>query len=259
MKRIWCGIGMALLAAAPAGAAVRAITNDTYVDSYDAAAGLDNTRTNYGSLGVVKAVTSPGSTEYPLANSVTHALLTLPSGFWTDLGSGTVTSAVLEFTAKNNSLAGRQLELHPLTHGFVAGTGGSPTASMGGKLNTDASPVGADYTSYDGVSTHTWTTPGGDFDATRFVSAASVVGSKIDFDLAALLNDPAARAEIQANGLFIRTASETDYPNPQQFISLYSGDSATTPTLTYAVVPEPATLCVLGGVAGLGLRRRRRS
>ena len=259
MTRFGLASSLVVLAAAPGLAAVQTITNDTYVDSYVSNLG-DNTHTNYGASQVVKAVTSAASTAFP-APSVVHTLFTLPTQFWNDLGSQQATSVVVQYNTKTNQMHGRDVELHPLTHAFVAGTGGSPSASQGGTANTDAAPIGADYTSYDGKSADTWTTPGGDFDAAHFVLTQNgTAGTAFTWDITALVNNPLTRAEIQSDGLYLRTVNEGDLPNPQDFASLFSGDSASgKPTVTYSVVPEPASLATLGGLVLLTLRRRKQA
>ena len=256
------------------------IKTDTYIDNYfftDGTTTLSNQRINYGSQGAVKAVSSDGSgSSQPLATSIVHGLIALPSSVGLAVGGNAFTSATLTYRVGNNgSLAGRGLQMYPLTHAFTAGTGGVSTQTMGGTSN-DPTPLGADWLTYDG--TNAWTTngiegspggaavkAGGDYDkaATPALGVARTVGTATyyDWNLTTLLNDPTTRAEILTNGLLLKVTNETNYVG-NQFVSLRSADFSTdptvTPTFTFAALPEPTTLAVVAP-ALVPLRRRRKN
>ncbi len=176
--------------------------------------------------------------------------------------------AVVTYAVRNNQLAGRNVKLHPLTQTFVARTGGSPASMMGGTNNSSGSPIGADWYTYDG--SNSWVTPGGDYDSSVTVlQVASSVGTKAVFtwDITGLVNNPTTRAELQLDGMLLDVQNEIPYPaqNTQQFVSLYSADSAaytgntaTQPTVTFTVVPEPASALFFAGVVPTVIAQRRR-
>lgn len=275
MKRL--GL-LTLLLAAPAGAATLNITNDTYVDSYS----LDGKNlTNYGSGGATKAVSNLSSTGSSGESSRTHTLFTLPAAFWAGIGNGVVTDPVtVTFSIRNNTLGRnppasgfRQLELFPLKEAFVAGTGGNSGSTTAGARNGAlvggvATYYGADWQTTDGVTP--WATVGGTFDAgvaatTTLTPITSTAQTVAAFDLTALLNNAATRAELKNFGLLLRLTDETDYTG-NEFASIVSyeagqsGSFATRgPTVSFTAVPEPATLSVLGGLVTLALARRRRA
>ncbi len=262
-------------ARAASAAATYTITNDTYIDSEyvtDANGNvlLNNAHTNYGSSAAIKVVTSAASASEPNPSTV-RSLFTLPDGFWAAIGTANVSSAVVTYQTRNTVqyTGTRPVELHPLTQPFVAGTGGSASSTMGGTNNSAGSPVGADWYTYNGATS--WATPGGDYDATDLVLDTTVTAAgggitAFSWDLAPLLNVPALRAEIHADGLLMKLTSDGDDPNPQDFASLYSYDGAGTntahlPTVSFttAAVPEPATGSVLvAGVCLAAARTRRK-
>ena len=197
-------VGAACVSAVTAAHAYT-ITNDTYIDSYQytdpntGAVLSTNQRTNYGTLGVVKVVTSAASASFP-APSTVRTLFTLPSTFISALGTSGVSSAIITYTAKNDgSLANRVIELHPLTSTFVAGTGGSPSSTMNGGDNTSGTVYGADWQTSNGVTPWATAGGGGDFDAADFVNDLPVQkvttgGSTFDvysWNIAPLLDNPA--------------------------------------------------------------------
>jgi hypothetical protein len=251
-------------------AATAIITEDTYVDSFvvEGVPLLDTTRTNYGNSAVVKAVSNNGSgSQYPLVTSLVRSLFSLPeTTFWEVIGNNQVSSAVVSFQSRNNSLAGRNVLLHPLTQVFTEGTGGQPTASQGGTSNIPT-PLGADWITYDG--TNAWATPGGDFDAgVAITNSFRTVGVSpnqslfLDWDITALLNDPALRAQIHAKGMLLRVTNETNYTG-NEFISLRSseatGNFAGAPFITFTIVPEPASFAGITSLCmTLFMRRNRR-
>lgn len=252
----------AALAPTAVHAAFVAITNDTYVDSFryettvsGAPFVIDTQRTNFGNSGAVKAVSNDGSgTQYPLTTSLVRGLFTLPASFWDAVADGG--DATVSFRSRNNSLAGRGVLLHPLLQPFVAGTGGTPTNTQGGTANTAAQPIGADWLTYDGANV--WTTPGGTFDATSSALATQRTTNNVlyfDWNLAPLLADPAARASVEANGLLMRVTDEATFTG-NEFISLWSGNTANAPTVTFTAVPEPGVALALGGVVVLLGRKR---
>lgn len=240
-----------------------AVTNDTYLDSF-------SPTYNYGDMQVIKATSNNGSgSEFPDTFSRTRALLTLPAGVFSEMGSGGVQSATITLTFKNNSLTEptshvvRGVVPYALTHDFVAGSGGDPSVSKIDSSytvtthkplpdNSSGTIFGSDWLTYDGV--HAWTTPGGDFDPS--VSGTSTIqGTTISIDLTNLLDNATTRGELEANGLMLQITDETNYVG-NVFASMYSADTGTPPVVT-VVVPEPAGVG-MAGVAGAMLVRRRR-
>ncbi|HQL80357.1 MAG TPA: hypothetical protein PLU91_19315 [Verrucomicrobiota bacterium] len=234
----------AALAAGPAALASHPftyqITTDTYLDSY-------NPASNYGLSGSDKVVIN--------SSSKCRTLFELPAGLWLHAPSD-ILSASVSFYVWSDSTAAYDVSLFPLTTAFVEGNG------------TD----GATWLTCDG--TRAWNTAGGDFDA-----AHSVVGAKgplgvnpndsngrfFTFDLAPLLADPAAAAELRNFGAMLRI-DETIPPSGQRFASFTSANSATysapyLPFLELTVVPEPSipTLGALGLAATIYYRRRRQA
>lgn len=231
----------AALAAGPAALAsytlTYQITTDTYLDSL-------NPASNYGLSGSDKVVIS--------SSSRCRTLFDLPAGLWLH-EPGSVLSASVSFYVWSDSTAAYNVSLFPLTTDFVEGNG------------TD----GATWLTCDG--TRAWNTAGGDFNA-----AHSVVGAKgplgvnpndsngrfFTFDIAPLLADPAAAAELRNCGAMLRI-DETIPPSGQRFASFTSANSSTysapyLPSLEVTVVPEPSgsILGALGLAAAACFRRQ---
>ena len=281
-------LAAASLASGVASAAVvtAKITNDTYVDSYT----LDGRyHQNFGASAAVKAISNLSSGSASNESSTVHGLFTLPNQFWSDIGSGPVTSPVtVTFNMRNNSLARnppasgyRQLEMLPLKQGFVTGTGGNGgSTSAGSPLNgtPNTSGVlqyyGTDWITVDGKTP--WTTAGGTFDTavppittttpitnTGSITATGTTGQTVaTWDITSWINDATLRNEIKTYGLLVRVTDETSFTG-NEFASFVSGDGGATagtyfglgPSITY--VPEPTIFGVAGVVGTLTLRRRR--
>lgn len=285
LKRTTLFVG---LLAAPPVMADYVISNDTYIDS-EVLGSTDNTHTNYGHNAAVKAVSNG-----PGGNSIVHALFTLPTGFWNNLQPvGSVPTTTVSYYFRNNSLATndpsqnpnsvkdpnstsgyyyRQLELHPLTEAFVAGTGGNGGSTSAGAVNAKA---GADWATSDGTnawvdpSTGTTSTTGAPYSSSfvysNTISSAQGVYSKVTWDITAWLNDAATRSLLQNDGLLIKVTDENAFTG-NEFASLISYDGAgyvpTSGSNSYAgyyptVTPEPAALASLAAAGVLLVRRRR--
>lgn len=220
------------------------ITTDTYIDS------LNPTR-NYGLSGSDKVVLNNTGT------SVCRTLFDLPTSLWS-YAPGDILSASVSFYVWNDSSAGYNVSLLPLTTAFVEG-------------NTT---TGATWLTYDGA--HSWTTAGGDFD-----SAHSVVGTRgptgvnpndangrfFTFDITSLLSDPTAASELQNYGAMLSIDfGQALPPSGQRFDSFTSANSSTysapyLPSFQVTVVPEPSipALAALGLAAITRLRKQRKA
>ena len=254
----------------PAGAATLTLdANDTYIDSSQSGTPSgDYAHANYGHFGVIKAVVSTDPTQ-GFGISEVHSLFTLPQTFLSDAANG-VSSAVVTWQVKNNTglFAGTTIELHPLTHIFVAGTGGNPSLtkengppSPSPTAPNSPTPVGADWFTWNGADSTGWT-PGGSYDAANvsLLGVQRVVGSNtyLDIDITNLIDNPQAYTEIAQYGLLMRLTQENDPSiKGNDFISLDSADSSSPPVITYTV-PEPAALSLVG-LATLTLRRKRQA
>ncbi len=192
---------------------------------------------SYGVDGKVKAVASNYSSSYPYI-SYTHVLFNLPQSFWTAIGSGQVGSVTVSYFPFNDSLdtadAHDNMEIHPLTHAFTVGNGTqSPLVA--------STTGGATWETYDGAVADAWSTPGGDYDANNYVlstatdSTLPVSKGSVPFtwDITALINNPATRAELETNGALIKVTNETEFPPTSEvpvppgvndFVSFYSAN-----------------------------------
>ncbi len=175
------------------------IDADTYIDSF-------NSNKNYGASGSAKVVAS---------STPSRTLFTLPASLWTNEVSNIV-SATVSFYVWNDSTGSQDMRLYPLTRGFVEGTNNGTTPANGATWNT-----------FDG--TNTWTTPGGDFDASTSVLAVKGIagvysndpnGKFFTWDIAPLLTNSTTRAELQTFGALLDAGTVS----PQKFASFNSSD-----------------------------------
>jgi hypothetical protein len=224
------------------------ITTDTYLDSL-------NPARNYGLATTDKVVINNTGT------SVCRTLFDLPTSLWS-YSPGDILSATMSFYVWNDSGAGYNVSLLPLTRGFIEGTGTSTVPAANG----------ATWLTYDGVNS--WTTAGGDFD-----SANSVVGTRgpvgvnpndsngrfFTFDITSLLANPTAEAELQNYGAMLSIDFGQALPSSgQRFESFTSANSGSytapyLPSFEVTVVPEPSsTVLVIAGLAALTCFRKKR-
>lgn len=195
------------MAALPAGVLAAPtslpITVDTHIDSR-ISNGAENW--NFGSEHTDKAVVN--SIDNP--TSLCRALFKLPDDLWLYPPAQIASAKVVFYVWQDNS-GSRNVTLFPLSSSFVQGSGskyGQP------------SPVdGATWWTRDGSNAWVTAEGGGDFDTKH-----PVVGIKEDildpgqhdrfftWDLAPLLTNPTARAELQQHGALLRI-DELPYPS----------------------------------------------
>jgi hypothetical protein len=163
------------------------------------------------------------------------------------------------------------IELHRLTSSWGEGTTqqqNPPNDSFGG-MGQGAPAHNGDVTwssRFWGATPTPWTTPGGDFDAS--VSGAAAIGLPIDVPYS-WESTPAMVADVQewldnpaANyGWIMKNVDETSMSTFRVFYSRQTATAALRPQLTieYQMVPEPASLALVGsaGASCLVARRRR--
>ena len=238
-RRSWCLLWSLVGAAAmvPATAARAdvmqySILSDAQLDSRDATF-------NYGASTSVKVVVSGTD------GSLSRAVFQIPSAVWDT--PGIVVSAKVYFYVWNDQTLGRDVRLHPLTQGFVEGTGkGAATGD------------GATWLSYDG--TNLWNTAGGDYDALVGVDAVkpSEGFGWFTWDITALWNDP----NLRSFGGILKMSDESDpgYPNqPRAPLSSSESTQYPHPYVEVTSVPEPCSgiLFLAGSILMVGVILRR--
>ncbi len=252
----------AIVAVQAAGSAAWAQTTNSYSITQDTYLGSRSATLNFGTSGSDKVVDS---------TTPCNTLFQLPANLFS-YSPGTIQSAVVSFYAFGPALqpGANTVYLYPLTQAFVSGTGGK----------NGTAGAGATWLTYDG--THSWTTPGGDYDAENAVAditTSSIVyngspvsvqvgdapngGAFFTFDITSLLNNPTTEAELQDNGASLIIGSGA---SPQSYVTFVSADTTQTsdtpayrPLLDVTIVPEPSSLIlVVVGLAGLTCFRKKR-
>jgi hypothetical protein len=208
------------------------ILSDAQLDSRDATS-------NFGASTSVKVVVNGTD------GSLSRAVFQIPSAVWDT--AGIVVSAKVYFYVWDDQTLGRDVRLHPLTQGFVEGTG---TGSVTGD--------GATWLSYDG--TNLWNAAGGDYDALVGVDA---VKPSDDFgwftwDITAMWNDP----NLRSFGGILKMSDESDpgYPNqPRAPLSSSESTKYPHPYVEVTSVPEPCSgiLFLAGSILMIGVILRR--
>jgi autotransporter-associated beta strand protein len=248
-------LGLLSAAVAARGQSDYVITSDTFIDSgsngtINPATGQENVpgsvvngqdNFSYGADGKVKAVSSNYSSSYPYV-SYTHVLFNLPQSFWTELSTGQVAAAYVNYYSFNDSLdpsdGHGQMQLDPMTRAFTIGNGTqSPLVE-----STDG---GATWDTYDGSESDLWTTPGGDYDSTNFVldsngdTFSTLPPSKgstpFTWNITSLIVNPTTSAELENYGTLIKVINDAVLPpdlnnggeNVDDFVSFYSADYMT--------------------------------
>lgn len=209
-----------------------AITIDGRMDSRDP-------NMNFGVGDTAKVVVNGGD------ESLVRGLLSLPEDVWL-VPAEQILQAELHFNLWRNDTGPRAVNLHPLTRGFLEGTG-----------DGEATGDGATWMTYDGVNA--WTTPGGDFDESTWVSAGEN-GNWFVWDLLPLWDN----SNLKDFGAILKMDDET-WPEGGAMLKapLYSSDAQISddlkPFVRLVIVPEPATGAMVLLLTGLaGMRRLRK-
>jgi hypothetical protein len=243
-KTLLVVLGMAL--ANPSAQALTnsfSITTTAYIDSRVA-----NQSLNFGQADTIKVVIDNNVTS---DGSMCRGLLQLPAELWS-YSPAEIVSATMLFYVWQDKTESRNVTLYPLTRSFVQGTGSGTLP-----------PDGATWLTSDGANP--WTNPGGDFDANY-----SVVGVKepvldpdendrfFSWDITALLQCPASRAELRNYGAMLRI-DETPVPATGMprapFTSCYdlSYTPAYWPSLQLTVAPSLSGATVASGAISFGI------
>lgn len=203
-----------------------------------------------------------GTGTYNIAGKVPNGpLRTLYSFSLTDIPAGaTITSVSLTVRGERNDTnspdAGVVFNLHQLVGGFTEGSGGLTGTAAVGATWGERAPGTA------------WTTPGGDYLA-PVLSSITVNSRSADETTYTFGSSLALVAAVQnalnGNGTFsmIMKLNDTQEALGERRVFFLYGDDAVelanrpALTVTYEVIPEPAT-AVLGAFAAAGLLVRRR-
>jgi hypothetical protein len=236
-------LGIAFLVpSAQAQTFVTNITTTTYIDSR-----VSNQTNNYGQAHTVKVVIDNNVTS---DGSMCRGLFQFPPQLWS-YSPGDIVSASVSFYVWQDNTTNRNVTLYPLTRSFVQGTGYGTYP-----------PDGATWFTYDG--TNSWTNPGGDFDTNYSVIAVKgpVLSDENDrffsWDITALLQSSASRAELQNYGAMLRI-DETPVPTTGMprapFTSVYdpSYTPAYWPSLQLTIRPTVFNVRISGGAISLGI------
>jgi len=239
-------LGIAFLGpTAQAQTFVTNILTTTYLDSR-----VSNQTNNYGEAHTVKALIDSDVTS---DGSICRGLFQFPPQLWS-YSPGDIVSASVSFYVWQDNTTNRNVTIYPLTRGFVQGTEyGSSYPSP---------PDGATWLTYDGVNP--WTHPGGDFDTNYSVIAVKgpILSDENDrfftWDVTALLQNPASRAELQNYGAIMRideTTNSTSGYIGAPFTSAYdpSYTPAYWPSLQLTVRPTVFNVVISGGAISFGI------
>ncbi|MBN1341461.1 MAG: PEP-CTERM sorting domain-containing protein [Phycisphaerae bacterium] len=236
-RRAWYVVAGALASVWVSASPALADPNvDTYGIDVDAKLDSRDPTFNCGTDTTMKIVVN-GDDE-----SLARAVIELPEEIWNIPYS--VTSVKVYAYLYSNKTYDRTVRLHPLTRGFLEGTG-----------DEVATGDGATWLTYDGVNA--WTTPGGDYDAATYVDPVES-GNWFIWDITSLYGN----TDLRDYGALLRTDNESFVgadDMPRAPFTSSDGSSAEWPyvEVTY-YVPEPGTLALFGLLAGLAVRRRRR-
>jgi len=228
------------------------ITQDTYIDSRQYGS-YHSQGTNFANANVDKVFVNKAASGEDVAGSPTRGLFYLPASVFS-YSPSQIASATVNFYVWSDKSGNFSVSLYPMTRSWVVGTGAT-------------SADGVTWSTYDAA--HLWTSPGGDFDATRSVVATKGPVFDPDYgdryfiwDITSLLKDPIARAELQNNGAMLKVTSETPPPggyNGDAFSSYEDPVPLNWPYVEVTVAaPEPASLLMLAaGVPLVGWFRTR--
>jgi hypothetical protein len=238
-------IVLAIASLSPTLQAQTFITNiltTTYLDSR-----VSNQSNNYGNAHTVKVLIDNDTTS---DGSVCRGLFQFPAQLWSYTPSDIVSASVSFYVWQDNT-TNLNVTLYPLTRSFVQGDGDGTYP-----------PDGANWLTYDGANP--WTNPGGDFDTNY--SAVAVKGPILSdendrffyWDVTALLQNPASRAELQNYGAILRI-DETPVTNNTMprapFTSAY--DPAYTsdywPAVQLTVRPRLFNVMITNGCFSFGI------
>jgi hypothetical protein len=289
LKKFPLGYTFGMLALASSAAYAQTfsytITTDTYIDS-----GVPTY--NEGGNTKVKAVDNPASEQFPGSTSTTRALFVLPAAFWTQVDAAIAANepytATVNYYYGNNSLAGysgghvtgpnpRDVELHPMTNSWVAGTANNTTNAAGSSGATwDTSDGTTPWTNTTEFPTTTYTVSGsttsyatnvgGDYDIANYVLEQNnnpPANGTFTWDITSLLTNSTTFNELDTYGALLKVTNDTTYDTAndiQYFLSMNSAESSTKPFVTLTIAPEPGSIGLLG-MLGAGLlagRSRRR-
>lgn len=210
------------------------IVVDTQLDSQASTA-------NFGASTSAKVVVNGND------GSLARALFQIPNEAWSQAGS--LASAKVYFHVWNDQTGERNVQLCPLTHAFVEGTGqGSGTAD------------GATWLTYDGFNA--WASPGGDFNSVLAVDGTALDDGDIWFtwDITSLWNN----TDLRDHGAILMMSDESS-PGagimPRAPFSSSESTGYPHPYLEITMVPEPGAWLMLlaGGMASIFRRARNRN
>jgi hypothetical protein len=253
----WLSFALACMAGAARSTAAANVMNyyvteDTYVDAR-------YTTRNFGVYGGTKVFINKAAAGQSVPGEPARALIDLPDTLVSALGStladNLVSVKLWVCNYGSQSPGTRAFELHPLTRSFVEGTENGTTHGTGATWNT-----------YNGVDS--WTTAGGDYDATHHIDVYRQQDlAWYAFDITSMLNDPAdpngTRYNLLSHGLLLKI----DESNPNgtwghNFASSDNDDPACRSYFEVTTVPEPATIVMLasglGAAALLSMRHRKK-
>jgi hypothetical protein len=223
------------------------ITADSYIDSR-LKPGYNDESTNFANANVDRVAINKAASGETVAGSPARGLFYLPESVW-DYSPDQIVSATVSFYTWSDRSSTSNIYLYPMTRSWAVGTGAVPAD-------------GATWLTYDG--TNSWTTTGGDYDASHSVVAIKgpdLGGGDRNFtwDITSLLNDPVTRAELQNYGAMLKI-TETP-PSSGWLGAAFSSFEDATPInrpFVQVVTPEPASLLMLAaGLPVVGWFRRR--
>ena len=191
---------------------------------------------NYGVDVSAKVVVNGSAGQESLA----RVLFEMPDEIWS-IPSTDIVAAKVRFYVWKDQTIDRNVRLHPLTRGFLEGTG-----------DDYESGDGATWQTYDG--TNAWTNPGGDYDTGLFVDAVVDVEGEVakwfTWDITSLWEN----TDLRSFGATLRMDNES-YQGaegmPRAPFTSSDGALDGRPYVEVTCVPEPAAIVML--IVGLGL------
>ncbi len=173
--------------------------------------------------------------------SLVRSVFELPDDIWS-VSSGQLISATVHFYLWEDNTEDRTVSLHPLTTGFVEGTG-----------DGTESGDGVTWLTYDGVNA--WGTPGGDYDPNVFVTPVEST-NWFTWDITGLWEN----TDLRSYGAMLRMDDESDPGpgnKPRAPFTSSDGSGGNLPYVELTYVPEPGSLAILVLLTGAVAVRRR--
>ncbi len=215
-------------------AAFGSITDDFPI-TIDAAIDSRDPNENFGASTTAKVVVNGDD------GSLVRALFSLPEDAWL-IPLEQIQEVELHVYVWQDSTGSRTVDLHPLTRGFVEGTG-----------DGTESGDGATWRTYDGVNA--WSNPGGDFDTNTWVSATEATNWFV-WDLLTLWDND----DLKDFGAILKMDDESN-PGagnlPRAPFTSSEGPVSEQPFLRVVYVPEPGTAALALLLTGLMAGRRK--